>query len=456
MKEFSLRASRSLLVLLILLLAGCATYRARPIRPGTTARELAARSLSDRRLLRFIAAEEHRAEPPRWNLETLTLVAIYERPDMPLAVAQLGEAQAAELTAAALPNPTISLLPSYNTTTTVPSPWKVGPIVSFLIQSLGERPALEAQARAQAAAARQAIAVTAWQLRGTVRTALLALWGADRAASLAQQECALASQYQTAVAQRYRVGMDSAAILNDATLAQEQAHLRLAANARTLRLARAALATALGLPVRALHGVHLDMVGISHPRPPGRLGPLVHAAMTERPDILAALAHYRATEAGLRLAIARQYPSIDLGPGYHYDQGDNKFILALSLPLPILNQNQGPIAEARAARHAAAEHFLAVQAHALGQIERAQADWQASVTELATAQRVRASAAEMRRRRRVEFGAGQIGRLRVLGAEEAFVRAEQGALVASVHERDALAKLEAALYHPFLVPVERR
>lgn len=456
MKEISPRVAGRLAVLLVLPLASCATYRARPIHPETTARALSARSLSDLRLLRFIKVEEHRAGLPRWNLKTLTLVATYERPDMRLATAQLGIAKAHEITAAELPNPTFSFQPSYNTTTTVPSPWKVGPVVSFLIQSLGERPALKAQARAQAAAARQAIAVTAWQLRGTVRTALLTLWSAKRAVSLSAQGLALASQYQNAMAQRYRAGMVSAAILNSATLAQEQAQLGLAADQRTLRLARARLATSLGLPVRALRGVHLDMAGISHPREPRELGPLIHAALIRRPDILAALARYRAAEAGLKLAIARQYPSLDIGPGYRYDQGDNKFILAVSLPLPILNQNQGRIAEARATRRVAAERFLAVQAHALAQIERAQADWRASVAELANARRVRASAAEMQGRRRVEFAAGQISRLRLLGAEEAFVQAEQGALTASVHDRDALGELEAALYAPFLVPAESR
>ena len=137
MKETSLRAARRLAVLLVLPLTSCATYRARPIHPETTARALAARSLSDPRLLRFIKVEEHRAGPPRWNLKTLTLVATYERPDMPLATAQWGVAKAHEITAAELPNPTLSFQPSYNTTTTVPSPWKVGPVVSFLIQSLG-------------------------------------------------------------------------------------------------------------------------------------------------------------------------------------------------------------------------------------------------------------------------------------------------------------------------------
>ena len=456
MMVISSRAARRLAVLLVLPLAGCATYRARPIRPGASARALAVRRLTDPRLLRFLAVEEHRSGPPRWNLKTLALVATYERPDMPLAAARLGEAKAGEITAAELPNPTLSVLPTYNTTKTFPSPWKVGPIVSFLIRPFGVRPALIARARAQAAAAREAIAVTAWQLRGKVRTALIALWSAEHAAKLSMRGLAVASRYQRAVAQRYRAGMVSATALTTATLAQEQAQLEAAGTERRLLLARTGLATALGLPVAALQGARLDLTGISSPRHPGNLGPLIHAALIRRPDILAALARYRASEAALRLAIARQYPSIRIGPGYQYDQAKNKFILAVSLSLPILNQNQGPIAQARAARRVAAAQFRSAQARALDEIERAQTDWQASETELASARQVRASAAGVLSRRRTEFGAGQIGRLRLLGTEEVLVKAEQGALAASVHERAALGELEAALYHPFLIAAGRR
>ena len=455
MKEIARRAARALAVLIVLPLSGCATYRAHPLHPEASARSLAARSLTDPRLLHFLAIEEHRAGTPHWNLETLTLVATYERPDMPLATAQWREAKAGEITAAELPNPTLSFQPTYNTTTAIPSPWKVGPVVSFLIRAFGVRSALIARSRAQAEAAREAIAVTAWQLRGRVRAALLALWSAQRSAKLSTRALAVANRYQGAVAQRYRAGMVSAADLTTATLAQEQALLKFAASERTLQLTRTAFATALGLPVAALHHVKLDLAGISHPQRPGKLGPLVHAALIKRPDVLAALARYRASEANLRLAIARQYPSIDLGPGYHYDQGDNKFLLAVSLPLPILNQNQGPIAQARAARRVAAAEFRAVQARVLAQIERAQTDWKASDAERASARQVRSSAANVLARRRTEFAAGAIGQLRLLGAEEAFVEAEQGALAASVHERAALGGLEAALYHPFLIAGKR-
>ncbi len=456
MKEFSPRVARRLVALLVVPLAGCATYRAQPIHPERSADALVARSLADPRLRRFLAIEEHRVGSPRWNLATLTLVAIYERPEMPLASAQLAEAIAGEITAGELPNPTLSFRPAYNTTSAVPSPWKVGPIVGFLIRAFGVRPALISRAKAQAEAARDSLAITAWRLRGKVRSALITLWSAERGTSLADKALAVTRRIQAAVAQRYRSGLVSATDLTAAVLAREKSQLEAAASHRRLRLARIELATALGLPLVALRSVKLDLRGIAHPRHPRKLAPLIRAALIKRPAVLAALARYRAAEAALRLAVARQYPSIDIGPGYRYDQGDNKFMLAVSLPLPILNQNQGPIAQARAARRVAAAQFRSTQARVLAEIERARTDWRASAVEAGSARQVRGSAGAVLALYRAQFAAGQMSRLRLLDAEEAYIEAEQGSLAASVNERFALGELETALHHCFLVAAEKR
>ncbi len=430
------------------LLAGCASYVPRPLHPRRAAAALQARSLSDPRLLRFLAVEQHRSAAPRWNLATLSLVALYERPDLPLAQARLREARGGEITASELPNPTLSIAPTYDATT---GGWKVGPLIDFLIQPYGARRARIARARARIDEARQRIAIAAWSLRGQVRGALLELWSARAALRLAARRAALAGRYRDTVAQRYRAGMVSATALSTATLAGQRAALQRSAARRDLRLARSALASALGLPDAALDGLRLDLRGVSHPRAPARLQALVRAALVSRPEVLQALAHYASAQAALRLAVARQYPWLEIGPGYHYDQGDHKFIVSISLPLPVLNQNQGPIAQARAARQLAAAEFAAAQARVLAQIDAARADWQASQSELASARRLRGAAARQLRRQRARYAAGAIGRLRLLAAELACVQARQGTLAASLDQRRALGRLEAALYHPFLV-----
>lgn len=90
--------------LLIPLLAGCATFHARPLRPEASAAALRQRSLSDPRLLRFVSLQLQRPIEHRWDLDALTLAALYERPDMPIAATQVEVAEAGEVTAREWPN----------------------------------------------------------------------------------------------------------------------------------------------------------------------------------------------------------------------------------------------------------------------------------------------------------------------------------------------------------------
>ncbi|MBV8578644.1 MAG: TolC family protein [Acetobacteraceae bacterium] len=189
--------------------------------------------------------------------------------------------------------------------------------------------------------------------------------------------------------------------------------------------------------------------------PVGDLGALRARALTQRPEILDALARYEAAEATLRLEVARQYPDLNIGPGYQYNQGQNQFILAISLPLPILNQNQGPIAAARAAREVAAAEFDKVQTTVLGQLETAVADWRASHTEAERTRGLLRLADKTVRTDRTAFEAGQVGRLQLAGSELARAQTELGALAASTDEHAALGRLEDAFHHPFIGTKDR-
>jgi cobalt-zinc-cadmium efflux system outer membrane protein len=144
---------------------------------------------------------------------------------------------------------------------------------------------------------------------------------------------------------------------------------------RQMADARNRLAEALSLPVAALDGVQFRFPLESVSNPPA-LPDKVEAqrlALQQRSDIRAALANYEASQSALQVEVAKQYPDLHLGSGYEWDQGDNKWNLALTLELPILNRNQGPIAEAEAGREEAAAQLLALQAKAIAEIDRATA-----------------------------------------------------------------------------------
>ncbi len=168
---------------------------------------------------------------------------------------------------------------------------------------------------------------------------------------------------------------------------------------RRAAVARALLAEAVGVPVAALEGIKLDFAELQATRgvSPGKAK---RAALTNRTDILAALADYAAAESTLRLEIAKQYPGMwRLGPGYELDQEENKWRLGVSLELPV-NRNRGRIAGAGAARGVSAAKFLQVQAKALAEIERLHAEWNGvrskveAAKEIAEEQRGQVSATE--------------------------------------------------------------
>lgn len=432
----------------VTIVSGCAQYHARPIDAARSARQLTSRTLDDPRLQRFLAAV---GEPAghRWGLRSLTLAAVYERPDLKIAAADYEIATGSVVTAQALPNPTLSISPTYNATNGNPSPLKIGPIVSFLLGSLGARQAGIAAARDRVAAARQVVATAAWLVRARVRDALLGLWSAQAQRGLVDRNASYARGVADAVDQRFRAGMVASVIDAQSRLAAEQASFAVAQAARRVAVARASLAAAVGVPMRALSSVPISTAAFDHPPQPGAIGDMTRQALTHRPSVVAALARYQASQQDLRAAIDSQFPGVTIGPGYHYDQGDSKYILALSLPLPIFNQNQGPIAVARARRRLAAARLMAAQLHVLDQIDAADARYQTSLAETHTADRIAAEASSQVQAARSAYRAGATGRLRLLAAEQALVVARQNRLTAAIQRRTALGLLEDGLHRRF-------
>jgi cobalt-zinc-cadmium efflux system outer membrane protein len=82
---------------------------------------------------------------------------------------------------------------------------------------------------------------------------------------------------------------------------------------------------------------------------------LVDAAMDNRPDVAALQRAREQADLALQLARRERYPDITVGADYTHSEfvvsGDNRNIIGFgfSLPLPVLNQNQGEIAKAEVA-----------------------------------------------------------------------------------------------------------
>ena len=445
-------------------LIGCAVYQPASLSPAANGTALDARTLDDPRLRRFIAVEiGSAADPvPPWRLSTLAFAALYYDPDIAIADANLAHARAGAITAAVAPNPSLSfanVLGVGAVAGAVPAgaaAVTVGPAVNFLIETFGKREDRTAQALRLADAARWDLAAAAWQARSRVRTALLDLWTAKTRIALTRREQELQDELVTLLEQRLAAGEAAEVDVMLVRLPRTQTTLALRNLEQDETAARAQLAAAVGVPLKALEGAPLSTTNFDRPplipKAPG-VGRFRREALTGRADVRAALQQYEAAQDALKLQIASQYPNVTLSPGYNYDFGVDKFILGLGTDqLPVFNQNQGPIAEALAARIQAAARFSAVQSGVIAAIDAAVSSYEAVTRALVTADKLLSE--DQRRAHDIEsqFEAGQIGRVAWVGAEIGVAATALSRFDAVVRQRQAIGALEDALQRPLFDP----
>lgn len=438
------------------LLGACATqtYEAKPIDPARLSDSFGQRALDSAELHDYMLAQgypENTFPIKQWGLHELTLAAFLYNPQLDVARAQWRAAQAAEVTAGQKPNPGIlGTLEHHSQTDGGISPWTYGISFAVPVETGGKRQARMDQAASLSEAVRIDIGISAWQVRSQLRDSLLEYQAALRQTSLLQHEVALHEEIVQMLEKRQRAGLASSMELNNARLQlQKTWHAVEAAKDRMAGL-RAALAVAIGVPVSALDGVQFDTALLDRAMAADSLSAesIRRIGLLNRLDIRSALARYAAAEASLRLEIARQYPDITLAPGYLWDQGDVQWLLGLSTLLTLNNKNEGPIAEARAARELQASQFNALQVRVIGEMEQSLVNHRAGThrvdktRELLTTQQQRATQAER------QFEAGHTDRLELTQARLETLAAEQGVLEAEIHAQRALNALEDAVQRP--------
>jgi outer membrane protein TolC len=426
------------------LLTGCATYHSQPVSPEKTANAFDARSLGNADLKTFLKTNHVTAGI--WNLNALTLVAFYYQPALAEARAQFASAQAAEITAGERPNPTVGFSPTYDTTT--PPPWIFGLTWDIPIETADKRGKRIAQAEHLSEAAKWNFISAAWQTRSHVRAALLNLYVAHETESLLARQESAQSNVVRLLEGQLAVGAISDFEVTQARVALETTQLSRQDAIGQLNQARVQLAGALGLPLHALAGIDFSFDGLNQ-FPKELAAPEIRRdAILNRADVRGALAEYAASQSELQLEIARQYPDVHLNPGYELDQTDNKWSLGLTLDLPVLNQNQGPIAEAKAKRAEAAAHFLTVQTTAISEIDSALAAYDAALNKSATVKNLSDDLQKQLESIRAQSQSGEVDALTLANAEVEFYTGAQNQLDALLKAQAALGQLEDAVQSP--------
>lgn len=436
---------KPLSMMLLVLLAGCASFTPKPIDPAAQQTAYESRRLDDPEMRQFIersVGHEIAPWPPKtWDITTLTLAALHFHPDLENAQAATLLAQARILTAGARPNPTLGVTLQNNASTTY------GLGLDIPIETAGKRDYRIDQARHLEQAAKLREADTIWRVRSRVRASLLAAYPTE--AQLVRQRD-LQEEIARLLERRFAAGYASQPDLTQARLTLHQATLALAVNRKQRAENLARLASAVGVPMRALDGREVSFDVFEQLVQPGQLpsADLQRQALLTRPDVLAALAEYAASQSALQLEIARQYPDISLGPGFSWNQGATMWSLGLSLVLPLLNRNEGPIAEAKAQRQVAAAAFLSTQAKAIAEVDQARAGYGQAVRKFEIADRLLREQQKQERAATAALRAGEADRLTWLSARYVTASAELARINALTQAQQSLGLLQDALHRP--------
>ncbi len=340
-------------------------------------------------------AEPSTPLPPTLTLRDALRIAEDRAPDRQVADAVLAAARAQVKTAGAIPNPAASFMagwssecqaPGCNQPTFTATLGDQGAVATLLTGQRG----LAVDAAEQGLKGAEGIRRDAARnLAFLVKQQFVAAAVAGRSLKVAREEAALAGQTVDLARKRYESGA-----ISDADVARlEVLHLQMEQLAdraqQSYDQARALLAQLLGVrePGPAFE---IDPGPTATAIPPAPLAASTLASLTEearhdRPDLAAARAQVESTRSLAALARRQVIPLFQLQAQYQ-QQGSSSggwftpptASVGLSLPLPVLYQQQGQIGQADAAVMLAEATSAKVESQVVGDVAAAYAAYQAS------------------------------------------------------------------------------
>jgi outer membrane protein, heavy metal efflux system len=439
---------------LFLLAALCScslrSYTPAPLDLPKAAESDAARRLDDADVLAALSAKGHdtTAWPDIvWNREQLATAMLSMHPEQRAArakvLAALTRIQAGLKPAA--PELTASMEHHSQTGDGKNSPWGVGAGLQWELVPGSVKSALNQAAGIESQEVRLTAGDTAWRLYRVLGMALLNRQLAMGRAQLAATGLELAMARDKSVSVRERYGVASAMEVQ-LTAQRLQDARRESAEADAAKMAaQAQLATALSVPYESLNRIRIAEW-------PLQTIPDTNAArqlaLTNQLDFARQRLQYDAAEAELKLQIAKQFPSLKLGPGLLWSQGDSVWQFSFALPAALLNRNLAGIETAEAHRRAQGAAVLAKQSEIINEIERLRLNALALTQPLNIAQASLKAAESQVKLTTAQFEVGNVDALSVIDARSLQLQAERAVFDARTAFMRAAWELELAMQAP--------
>ncbi len=422
-----IRCVTSLALVLLAVAAGaCAKYQPQPLAPEASAAAFGSRTLDDSALGAFLATYDSTGGA-EWDAQRLALTAWYFRPDLEVSRRAWRTAQAAEVTAGTRPPIGVAgaVEGSINAGPTV-APWTVTLGLVFRIELGGKRGARIAAAQARALVAELEARAVAWTIASDVRSAALAVVQGDSSVTAWTRRVSRSRQVAEQVERLYQNDAVGQSTVDQAAAEARLAGRELASAEAQAIAASATLARLLGVPARAVDTLSIATAGSIGCGWTAQesLEALRAIALRRRYEMGVALAEYAVAEADFRVQISKQYPDLELAPGYSWDQGLHRWIAALALPNLLRNRNRGPIGEAIARRNQMASAVESMQQVVLSQVEVAFTACRASAQQLVASEQFVGAIRVRERTARAAYERGETSLFERMGLALAVADAE--------------------------------
>lgn len=347
-----------------LLLAGCVSYEPKPLDPQS-----ALDALDHREPPVGAVILEHLTPTPvvapkfdisdGWSEAELMALAVSFNPGLQAARASIGESEALLIAAKTLPNPEFGL--GFGPGLPGTSGFKLDAGLLFELLKPGEREARQASASARIALSRAEVLAKEYEVAAMTRALAFDVRVAERSVEFIESELDLRLQAVDLVQRRRTLGeandLDVAAV--DLELVEVQRDSR--RSGLDLAEARLALNRVLGLPPGSAIALEDSGKPISIPMvDPIAAHELGGLLLENRQDLKAREVEYTVAEEELRLAIARQWARVKVGPFYEREGSASSFAgIDASVEIPIFDRNQGEIADRIAVRDRVRAQYVA-------------------------------------------------------------------------------------------------
>ena len=342
-----LAAYHGRIAFLPLLLTGCASYHAQPLRDHLPAMAKVERQMA------VALRHDHPASAQPVNLraplsgEDLGEIAVLLNPGLRAMRAQIGVAQAQVFAAGLLPDPQLALsadLPS-NVAAGYYNAYSMG--LNWSLASLFTRAANLHIARAQEQSVRYQVAWQEWMVANQTRTLARQLYYLQKQEAVSQTAATTTDRLYRISVQNLRLGDATITTTSLRQIAWLDSQDRMLALRRQVTAVRQDIHKVMGLPPNMPLSLRAPRILQDIPD----AARLVTLADAHRLDLQALRAGYRAQEARVRRAILGQYPGFSIGITRAADTSNIQTIgPSVHLDIPLWNRNRGVIAESEATR----------------------------------------------------------------------------------------------------------